>query len=46
MGTSPKYLIRDRDGRFGFDFDRRVTSLEIEQVLTSPHSPWQNPLKG
>jgi len=40
---APRYLIRDRDGKFGFEFDRRVESLGIEQVLISPHSPWQNP---
>ena len=34
---------RDRDGKYGDDFARRVTALDIGQVLTSPHSPWQNP---
>jgi putative transposase len=41
--TAPRWLIRDRDGKYGADFDRRVASLDIEQVLTSPHSPWQSP---
>jgi len=41
--TAPRHLIRDRDGKYGLDFDRRVASLDIEQVMTSPHSPWQNP---
>jgi putative transposase len=41
--TAPRYLLRDRDGKFGEDFTRRVASLDIEQVLTSPRSPWQNP---
>ena len=41
--TAPKYLIRDRDGIFGFAFDRRVASLDIKQVLISRKSPWQNP---
>ena len=41
--TAPKYLIRDRDGIYGFDFSRRVASMGIEQVLTSRRSPWQNP---
>ena len=41
--TAPKYMIRDRDGKYGLDFDRRVASLDIEQVLISPHSPWQSP---
>jgi len=40
---APRYLIRDRDGKFGLEFNRRVSSLGIEQVLTAPHSPWQNP---
>ena len=41
--AAPRYLLRDRDGNYGEDFDRRVVSLGIEQVLTSPRSPWQNP---
>jgi putative transposase len=41
--TAPKYMIRDRDGKYGLEFDRRVASLNIEQVLISPHSPWQSP---
>lgn len=40
--TSPKYLLRDRDGIYGADFQRRVASMGIEQVLTAPRSPWQN----
>lgn len=38
-----KYLIRDRDGKYGSEFNRRVTALDILQVLIAPHSPWQNP---
>ena len=41
--TAPRFLIRDRDGKYGNEFNRRVAALGIEQVLTSPHSPWQNP---
>ena len=41
--TVPKYLLRDRDGKYGEDFVRRVESLGIEQVLISARSPWQNP---
>jgi len=36
-------VIRDHDGKFGHEFNRRVSSLGIKQILTSPHSPWQNP---
>jgi transposase InsO family protein len=41
--TVPKYLLRDRDGKYGEDFVRRVGSLGIRQVLISARSPWQNP---
>lgn len=40
---APRYLFRDRDGKFGERFTRRVDSLGIEQILTSYRSPWQNP---
>jgi transposase InsO family protein len=39
---APKYLLRDRDGIYGFDFQHRVASMGIEEVLTAPRSPWQN----
>ncbi len=42
-GSAPKYLIRDRDKVYGAAFVRRVRAMEIEQVLTAPRSPWQNP---
>ena len=41
--TSPRYLLRDRDNVYGERFRRRVHSLGIEEVLTAPRSPWQNP---
>ena len=41
--TAPKYMVRDRDGIYGGHFRRRVESLGIEEVLTAPQSPWQNP---
>ena len=41
--SAPKYLLRDRDGIYGEKFNRRVTSMGIEQVLTAARSPWQNP---
>jgi transposase InsO family protein len=41
--SAPRYLIRDRDKIYGADFVRRVRAMEIEQVLTAPQSPWQNP---
>jgi len=41
--TAPKYMIRDRDGIYGKRFHGRVEGMGIEQVLTAPQSPWQNP---
>jgi putative transposase len=40
--TAPKYLLRDRDAVYGSQFQMRVKSLGIEEVLTAPRSPWQN----
>ena len=40
--TTPRYLLRDRDGIYGTQFQRRVESMGIEEVLTAPRSPWQN----
>jgi putative transposase len=37
----PRYLLRDRDGIFGVDFNRQVKALGIEEVLSAPRSPWQ-----
>jgi putative transposase len=41
--TAPRYMIPDRDGIFGDQFRRRVEGMGIEEVLTAPQSPWQNP---
>ena len=41
--TSPLYLQRDRDGIYGEEFVSRVKSMGIEQVISAPKSPWQNP---
>jgi transposase InsO family protein len=40
---TPGYVIRDRDGVYGDDLRLRIASLGIEEVLTAPRSPWQNP---
>ena len=41
--TAPRYLLRDRDGIYGEIVQRRIKSLGIEDVVTAPRSPWQNP---
>lgn len=38
----PKYLIRDRDCRFGNLFKQTVASFGIRDVVTAYRSPWQN----
>jgi len=40
---SPRYLVRDRDGIYGLMFQDQVKSLDIEEVVTAPRSPWQSP---
>jgi transposase InsO family protein len=41
--SAPKYMIRDRDNIYGADCVRKVRAMHIEQVITAPRSPWQNP---
>ena len=41
--SAPSYLLRDRDRVYGEQFRRRVHGMGIEEVLTAPQSPWQNP---
>src|SRR5215471_8834860 len=38
-----RYLLQDRDRIYGNEVRLRIASLEMEQVLTAPRSPWQNP---
>ena len=42
-GPEPRYLLRDRDGAYGDDFRRVVRAIGIQEILTAPQSPWQNP---
>ena len=41
--TAPGYLVRDRDRIYGDTVRRSIKSLGIEEVLSAPRSPWQNP---
>jgi transposase InsO family protein len=41
--SAPSYLLRDRDSIYGHAFRQRVKGMGITEVLTAPHSPWQNP---
>ncbi len=40
---APRFLLRDRDGIYGVDFRERIMHLGVEEVVTAPRSPWQNP---
>jgi len=40
---APRHLLRDRYNVYNTTFRRRVHSLGIEEMLTAPRSPWQNP---
>jgi transposase InsO family protein len=42
-GEAPRYLLRDRDHVYGAAFQQRVQHMGIEEMLTAPRSPWQNP---
>jgi putative transposase len=37
----PRYLLRDRDAIYGGDLRREVTDMGIQEVLSTPRSPWQ-----
>jgi putative transposase len=39
--TAPRYLLRDRDRIFGSEFVEQVKAMGMQQVLSTPRSPWQ-----
>ena len=41
--TAPRWLLRDRDSIYDDQVRRRIASLGITEVVSSPLSPWQNP---
>jgi transposase InsO family protein len=41
--TAPRWLLRDRDNIYDERGRRRIASLGITEVVSSPRSPWQNP---
>jgi putative transposase len=40
--SAPRFLIFDRDGKYGLEVPAAVRSLKIRPVRTSFESPWQN----
>ena len=41
--TAPHFLHRDRDGIYGNEVVGTIHAMGIEEVLSAPRSPWQNP---
>jgi putative transposase len=39
--TAPRFLLRDRDRIFGQEFVEQVQAMGLEEVLSTPRSPWQ-----
>jgi transposase InsO family protein len=39
---APDFLIRDRDGCYGYALRRRLAAMGIRDHPTAPRSPWQN----
>ena len=40
---APRFLLGDRDAIYGECFRQRIRNMGIDEVLTAPRSPWQNP---
>ena len=41
--SPPKYLLRDRDGLYGLEFQARTVALGLEELQIAPRPPWQSP---
>jgi transposase InsO family protein len=41
--SAPRNVIRDRDSVYGALVRARIKAMGIEEVVTAPRSPWQNP---
>jgi hypothetical protein len=41
---TPKYLIRDRDKKYGKLLEGKKNSFGIDEIVTAYRSPWQNEL--
>ena len=41
--TAPRFVIRDHDAVYGSALQQVTQAMGIEEVVTAPRSPWQNP---
>ena len=39
----PKYLLRDRDGIYGLEFQLCAAAIGLEELRIAPSRPWQSP---
>ena len=39
--SAPKYLLRDRDRIYGYEFRKQLEVMDIHEILSAPRSPWQ-----
>jgi putative transposase len=44
--SASPYLLRDRDSVYGHVFRQRLKGMGVGEVVTAPHSPWQNPSRS
>jgi putative transposase len=42
FGSVPRFLLFDRDGKYGLEVPAAIRSLGITPLRTSSESPWQN----
>jgi len=42
FGSAPRFVIFDRDAKYGLEVPAAVRSLRVNPVRTSFESPWQN----
>ena len=40
--SPPKYLLRDREGVYGLDFQHVAQGLGVHELRIAPRSPWQS----
>jgi putative transposase len=40
---APRYLLRDQDAIYGSEFAAMTKGMGVEEVVTAPRAPWQNP---
>jgi hypothetical protein len=40
---APRFLVRDRDAIYGSELRRTARVMGLEEVVTAPRAPWQNP---